>query len=89
MALVGGAGPAKLTRCGVERVSASRILAVAIVAFVAVASGLLMWDGLAAEFTRERAEPREVWKTRARLAVGVVGFALAVWVGLGMLTHAR
>ena len=90
---MGGRGRAKLTRRGMEReptlVNNGRILALAIVAFVAVASGLLIWDGLAAEFASERAKPREVWKTRARLAVGIVGFGVAVWVGLGMLTHAR
>lgn len=72
---------------GVVRSFASLVLAVAILAFMAIASAFLIWDGLAHEFARKG--PRVAgWRSRARLAVGVTGFALALWIGLGLLTRA-
>ena len=65
---------------------ASKILAFGIVAFIGVASAVLLWDGLAAEVGKG-AGPS--WRTRARLVVGGVGFAIALWVALGILTRAR
>ncbi len=67
----------------------SVVLAAGILLFVALASVILVWDGLAAELSPARGDTRPRWKSRLRLAVGVLGFSLAVWLGLGMLTHAR
>jgi len=68
----------------------SQILAVGILVFVAIGSGVLAWDGFAAGVGRERAEAaREVRRARVRLATGVVGLAVVLWIALGMLTHAR
>ncbi len=69
---------------------ASRILAFATMAFIALGSGLLLWDGLAAEFGRGRDKAvRPSRNARLRVVVGAIGFAIACWIGLGMLTHAR
>lgn len=68
----------------------SQVLAAALLAFVAIGSGVLVWDGLATGVGGGRAEAaREVRRARARLAAGVVGLALAIWIALGLLTHAR
>lgn len=69
---------------------ASSILALGIVAFVAIASAMLMWNGLAAEFAKGRAGARArlLHGARARLLIGVLGFALALWLALGLLTRA-
>ena len=70
--------------------TASRILAFAVLAFMALASGLLLWDGLATEFRRDRENAgRALRNARLRVAVGVLGLAIACWIGLGMITHAR
>ena len=68
---------------------ANWVLGAGIVAFVGVASALLLWDGLAAELGRGHASGREVWRTRAEIMIGVLGFAAALWVALGMITHAH
>ena len=66
----------------------TRLLALAVVVFVGVASAILLWDGLAAIGPGDSAAHAS-WRTRARIAVGVTGFAIAVWIVLGMLTHAH
>ncbi len=66
----------------------SPVLAVAIVVFLGVVSAVLVVDGLASGLGGEgSAGPR--WRARLRFAVGVLGVAIALWVGLGMLTHAH
>jgi hypothetical protein len=73
----------------VDLSTATAVLAWAIVAFLGIASALLVWNGLAEEFAEEGLRawpPRRAW---ARILVGVIGLSLAVWIGLGMLTHAR
>ena len=68
----------------------SRILALAMAAFLLIASGVLLWEGLASTMMREHPTvSREVRDARLRLAIGFVGFAIALWIGLGMLTRAR
>lgn len=68
----------------------SQVLAVAILVFVAIGSGVLVWDGLAAGVGRHAAgSTSEIRRARARLAAGVLGLALVLWVALGLLTHAR
>jgi hypothetical protein len=73
---------------GSVRSVASIVLAVGILAFMAIASAFLIWDGLAHEFARGAGTRVAGWRSRARLAVGVIGFALALWIGLGLLTRA-
>jgi hypothetical protein len=66
----------------------SIVLVGGVIVFIAIASATLIWDGLATEFTSGAVRRRASWRSRARLAVGVLGFALALWVGLGLLTRA-
>jgi hypothetical protein len=67
----------------------SGILGAAILAFVGIASGVLLWEGLAVATAHGHAGPdREVRRARARMAVGVLGLAIVLWIGLGIITHA-
>ncbi|HVI73707.1 MAG TPA: hypothetical protein VM683_01870 [Anaeromyxobacteraceae bacterium] len=68
---------------------ASLVLAFGILAFMAIASAFLIWDGLAHEFARRDAERVRGWRSRTRLAVGVLGFSVATWLALGLLTRAH
>jgi len=67
----------------------TRLLAVALVAFIGIASAILLWDGLAGISSSGGATANAPWRARARMAVGVLGFAIALWIILGMLTHAH
>lgn len=65
-------------------------LTIGILAFVAVASGVLLWEGLAARAAHgQPGTGRDLRWTRARLAVGAIGVAILLWVALGILTRAR
>ncbi len=66
----------------------TRLLALALVLFVGIASAVLLWDGLSG-LAPEGGAAAHAWRARARLAVGVLGFAAALWIVLGMLTHAH
>lgn len=67
----------------------SGILAAAILVFVGIASGVLLWDGLAVAGARGHpGADREVRRAHARVAVGVIGLALVLWIALGILTRA-
>lgn len=66
----------------------TRLLALALVLFVGIASAVLLWDGLSA-MTPGGAAAHASWRTRARIVVGVIGFAIALWIVLGVLTHAH
>jgi hypothetical protein len=66
----------------------SIVLGTAILVFVAVVSGLLVWEGLATGLGKRGAARAPVWRTRLRFAIGVLGFALALWAALGLLSHA-
>lgn len=66
----------------------STILVAAILAFVAIASGVLLWEGLAVAAHGHPGTDREARRARARVAVGVIGLAIVLWIGLGILTHA-
>jgi hypothetical protein len=68
---------------------ASLVLAIGILAFMAIASAFLIWDGLAQELARGDARRGPGWRSRARLAVGVLGFSVAAWLALGLLTRAH
>jgi hypothetical protein len=67
----------------------SQVLGVALLVFLGIGSGVLVWDGLAFGFGARAADAGVRRRARGRLAVGLVGFALAAWVSLGFLTHAR
>lgn len=62
------------------------ILAFAILAFVGIASSVLLWDGLASGDRGGAARLRA--RSRAEVVVGAVGFAVALWIALGLLMHA-
>lgn len=64
----------------------SIILAAGILAFVGVASAVLLWEGLS-DVRHGQAAVRE--HARARLVVGAIGFSLALWLAIGLLTRAR
>lgn len=67
----------------------SRILVAAILVFVAIASGVLLWEALAVGVApRHQETGRGLRRARARLAVGVIGLAIVLWIALGMLTRA-
>jgi hypothetical protein len=67
----------------------SGILAAAILVFVAIASGVLLWDGLAVAGAHGHpGAGREVRRAHARVVVGVIGLALVLWIALGILTRA-
>lgn len=66
----------------------SRILAAAVLAFVGIASGVLLWEGLAASAAPGPVAAGERWRSRARIAVGVTGLALVLWIAFGLLTRA-
>lgn len=66
----------------------SKILVIALLAFVGIASGALLWEGLALAAQRHGGTGREGRHPRAMLAVGVIGVAIVLWIAFGILTHA-
>jgi hypothetical protein len=64
----------------------SVILAIGLLAFVGLASAVLLWEGLS-EVRHGHAAVHE--HARARLLVGAVGFALVLWLAIGLLSHAH
>lgn len=63
---------------------------IGILAFVAVASGVLLWEGLAARAADGHpGTDRELRRARARLAVGALGIGIVLWIAIGILTRAR
>jgi hypothetical protein len=68
--------------------SVGAVLAVALLAFVGVASCVLLWDGLAARTADRGGAARLPARSRAEVAVGAIGFAVVLWIALGLLKHA-
>jgi hypothetical protein len=66
----------------------SIVLGAAILVFVGIASGVLIWEGLASGLGRRTAAGAPGWRVRIRFAIGVLGFGLALWIALGLLTRA-
>jgi len=67
----------------------SRILVIATLAFLALASSVLVWDGLAMGVGHGRGfAPRDLRRVRFRFTVGVVVFAVVLWMAFGLLTRA-
>ncbi len=62
------------------------VLAIGLLAFVGVASAVLLWDGLSEVSPGEAAVHAHA---RARVLAGAVGFALALWLAIGLVTHAH
>lgn len=67
----------------------SSVLGFALLAFVGIASAVLLWDGFAAGAAGGHGVRRDAWRARAEVVVGVIGFAAALWVALGLLSHAH
>ncbi len=68
--------------------SLGRILAAGIILFVLVASGALIAAGLANGRSEKSRVAQSRWRSGLQLAIGVLGFAVSAWIGLGMITHA-
>ena len=67
----------------------SRLLVVAMLLFLAFASSVLVWEGLATGIAHAGALPRDQRRrVRFRFTVGIVVFGLVLWIALGILTHA-
>ncbi len=64
------------------------VLAIGLLAFVGVASAVLLWDGLS-EVSPGEAAVHAHAHARARVLAGAVGFALALWLAIGLVTHAH
>ncbi len=67
---------------------ATVILAVGLLAFVGVASSVLLWDGLATGAAADAGGGRLRARSRAEVVAGAIGFALVVWIALGLVKHA-
>ena len=66
------------------------MLVAAILVFLAVASSVLVWDGLATGLAHgHELAHGELWRARLRFTTGVFVLAMVLWTGLGLLTHAR
>jgi hypothetical protein len=67
----------------------SVVLFAAILAFVASASAIMVWDALAQGVGRSSlATGAERRRRIAEIVVGVLGIAIALWLALGMLSRA-
>jgi hypothetical protein len=67
----------------------SRVLVIATLLFLAFASSVLVWEGLATGVLHGRALARsDLRRVRFRFTVGVIGFAIVFWIALGILTRA-
>lgn len=67
----------------------SRVLVIATLLFLALASSVLVWEGLATGVVHGRALARRaLWRVRFRFTVGVIVFAIVLWIAFGMLTRA-
>ena len=62
----------------------------AVLVFLAIASGAVVWEALATGFASgHELAHAALWRARLRFTVGVFVLAMVLWVGLGLLTHAR
>lgn len=73
----------------------SRVLIIAILLFLALASSVLVSEGLAMGVGHGRGlrqgrvlDRRDLRRVRFRFAVGVIVFAIVLWTVFGILTHA-
>ena len=67
----------------------SRVLVVATLLFLALASSVLVWEGLATGVVHGGALPRaERRRVRFRFTVGALVFGAVLWIALGLLTRA-
>lgn len=67
----------------------SRVLVIAILVFVALASSVLVWEGLATGIGHAHAlAGRDLWRVRFRFTVGVIVFAIVLWIAFGIVTRA-
>lgn len=67
----------------------SRVLIIATLLFLALASSVLVWDGLATGLVHaHELERKDLRSARFRFTAGVLVLALVLWIALGMLTRA-
>jgi hypothetical protein len=67
----------------------SRTLALASLVFLAFASGVLVWEGLATGVGPRHALARgDVWRARFRFTLGMIVLAMVLWIASGLLTRA-
>jgi len=67
----------------------ARLLVIAMLLFLAFASSVLVWEGLATGIGHALALPRDqLRRIRFRFTIGVVVFGIVLWIALGILTHA-
>jgi hypothetical protein len=69
----------------------SEFIVVMLVLFLAIGSGVLLWDGLATGALRHGhgAALHDPEHPRARLVAAIVGFVIAAWALLGLLSSVR
>ncbi len=66
-----------------------RVLVIGTFVFLALASSVLVWEGLATGMGHGRAlAGRALWRVRFRFTVGVIVFAIVLWIAFGIVTHA-
>lgn len=67
------------------------MLVTAILVFLALASSALVWEGLATGVGHGRRSlaGRDLWRVRFRFTIGVIVFAIVLWIAFGLVTHAR
>ena len=67
----------------------SGVLILAILGFLAVASSVLMWEGLSTGVGRGTTlARRDLRRVRIRFTIGVIVFALVLWIAFGLVTRA-
>lgn len=67
----------------------SRLLVIATLLFLAFASSVLVYEELAAGVLHGRSLARsELRRVRFRFTIGVIVFAIVLWITLGILTRA-
>ena len=75
--------------CGADDELVSRVLVIALLLFLGLASSLLVWDGLAIGLAHGPELDRgELRRARVRFTTGVLVLAAVLWIALGMLTRA-
>ncbi len=68
----------------------SGVLITAILVVLALASSVLLWEGLATGLhPGSTLARRDLWRVRFRFTAGALVFAVVLWIALGLLTHAH
>ena len=67
----------------------AQLLLLGILVFLVLGSGVLFWDGLALGFGHGHATGRALRLARARMVVGLLGVAFAVWLAAAWFARVR